>query len=412
MKAYGSGAGNGAAANKRSAISFGSEHGATDPSQDTYLINSLVFGNAWFALNTDDYLNVGTIERVVIAYNTLAAMDSPAGGTSYLWEFKDTAATADHIRARNNNIILDSSGGANDYWNTGAKFDFDYNNYYRRGGSTTIYKVSGTNCTLSDWQASSGTCGADEDDNSALQNPLVTTDSDTAFDATLQVGSPLIDAGTTGAYTVPTWLPTALKDYLGTEGIRGTTLASGVEDDYASNPDIGYHYDYPDLTNTDVEPASLVASASGNLTVSFTIPDPMGWFPYNGSFELTLPSGFTYNSGGTTAVSSSSVTGSWDACTVNGQTLTCGRSGDGSSEFPGSYTVTISNIGNPSSAGSTGSYGFQVLDSSDSIVIADDSILADNITSGGGGGGGGGGVDVPAHFSCSGPMSGKGFTFK
>ena len=132
------------------------------------------------------------------------------------------------------------------------------------------------------------------------------------------------------------------------------------------------------LTGTNVAPASLVAGAVGNATVTFN-PTNNSW-PNNGRVAVTLPSGFATSSS-TAAVGNLSngdpisVTGGAGTNTV---TLTRG----GGSALAVSVSFTISNVTNPAFTGSTGSYGIVTQDSTGAVMAQDLAVGADVITAG------------------------------
>lgn len=382
-------------------IKFGSEHPNTSSKicENISIINNKIYNNHWTGIGSDNASSsIANIKNINIAYNTVITYQAGTFDQALITDDVDT--TSDNWKMRNNIFYGGATNGfIGGYMNSGAYLDADNNSYYRAGGATAIFSTNGgsTTYTLATWRTLSG-----EDASSVGTDPLLTTVSDSSPNFYLQDGSPALDSGYVGAYTVPSWLPQTIKNYLGTPGIRGTTRASGVIDDYASAPDMGFHYDYADLLSTNVEPASLVASAVGNVTVSFTIPDPMAWIPANGKIKVTMPAGYTINSGGSTAVSSMSLTGT-ATVGVAGQVITITRVGDGLGEVPGDFTITLSNIANSASTGATGVYGLTVTDASDNILAGDAAVASDTILAGGGG-------VTAGHFSCGPGITGKGFT--
>jgi uncharacterized protein YjiK len=133
------------------------------------------------------------------------------------------------------------------------------------------------------------------------------------------------------------------------------------------------------LTSTNVEPASLGKNAAGNVTVSFTTTTTL---PADGKivviFPTSLGSGFTFNSGGTTAASSlSGIDGSLSV-SISTNTITLTRSG-GTASTAGAKSFVLSNIQNPSATGSTGTYTIKTTDSSNNILDQDTAVSADTI---------------------------------
>lgn len=130
------------------------------------------------------------------------------------------------------------------------------------------------------------------------------------------------------------------------------------------------------LTSTDVQLASLLRGASGNVSVSFTTSRAI---PTNGKILVTFPSGFSFNSGGTTAVSGATgIDGSF-AVSDAGQVLTLTRSGGSVVAKNVAVSFTLSHISNPTSPGSTGNYGLLIKDGLDVAIDRDDSVAADSI---------------------------------
>ena len=106
------------------------------------------------------------------------------------------------------------------------------------------------------------------------------------------------------------------------------------------------------LSNANVAPASLVAGASGNVNVTFTMANPL---PANGKVVITFPSGFDVSTNEISATSSD-VDGTFYEATVSGQELTFERENDGTAEPAGAITITLTNVGNPSVSGATGTF--------------------------------------------------------
>ncbi len=139
------------------------------------------------------------------------------------------------------------------------------------------------------------------------------------------------------------------------------------------------------LSATNVQPASLVAGAQGNVAVSFTNSSTI---PADGKVQVIFPnslgSGFVANAGGSTAVSASSLTGSFSVSTATTSTstiVTVTRSG-GSSTSNGAQSITLTNIKNPDITGTTGTYTIRTLTSANAVVEEATGVTADTITAG------------------------------
>ncbi len=140
-------------------------------------------------------------------------------------------------------------------------------------------------------------------------------------------------------------------------------------------------YSSGSLTSTNVQPASLITDAVGNVTVSFTTTNTL---PASGKIVVTFPTslgaGFTFNSGGSTAASSlSGIDGSL-AVSIASNVITLTRSG-GTDSTAGAKSFVLSNIQNPNTAGSTGVYGIKTTYSNDVLIDEDASVSADTISS-------------------------------
>ncbi|MDO8688199.1 MAG: LamG domain-containing protein, partial [Dehalococcoidales bacterium] len=133
------------------------------------------------------------------------------------------------------------------------------------------------------------------------------------------------------------------------------------------------------ISAANIEPASLVVGATGNVTVSFTTVNAI---PADGKIVVTFPAGFTLSSGASTAASSASGIDGTLTASVSGQVVTVTRSG-GSSSAAGAKSFVLSNIKNPASTGSTGTYGLKTTTSADLTIDERTSITADTIATGG-----------------------------
>ncbi|MDO8661655.1 MAG: Ig-like domain-containing protein, partial [Candidatus Omnitrophota bacterium] len=134
------------------------------------------------------------------------------------------------------------------------------------------------------------------------------------------------------------------------------------------------------ITTANIQPASLVVGATGNVTVSFTTVNSL---PSDGKIVITFPAGFTLSSGAATAVSGtpSGIDGTLTA-SVAGQVVTVTRSA-GTASAVGVKSFILSNIKNPSSTGSTGAYSLKTTTAADLAIDETTAITADTITTGG-----------------------------
>ncbi len=361
--------------NAREGIKMGSEHVSTDVAQNIDVINSYSAGSHWKAIGTDNAASsTANINTIRWQFGTFSAISSSATNFDYAFGINEIdTSIADTFKAIGNIFLADNSAPVNGGMSAGSHVDMDYNQYYRRTGSTTIYQVSGVNKTLAQWQSDSG-----EDANSAYGDPLFVTDSDTAPDFHLQSGSPARDAGGPAPlFDYQDWMetnyPTVVAE-IGPYGLKGTTMADGTLDDVSVDYDFGYHYSYASLTLANVEPVSLSAGASGDVNVTFTMPQYVTALLYNWKIKVTLPVGMSWNSGGTTAISNvvgpnGTFTLEVGAGSDTDQVLTITRVGDGYSTFPTTVSFTLSHVGNPSSGGAGGTYTISTTDEND-IQIA------------------------------------------
>src|SRR3989338_7809042 len=132
------------------------------------------------------------------------------------------------------------------------------------------------------------------------------------------------------------------------------------------------------LSAANVQPASLVAGASGNVTASFTTVNPILG---DGKIIVGFPSTFAFNSGGTTAATSGTMDGSLSV-NISGTTVTMTRSG-GTSQASAAETITLSNIRNPQVSGTPGAaYTIQTKDAADTLIDTDTNVAADTFTVG------------------------------
>ena len=134
------------------------------------------------------------------------------------------------------------------------------------------------------------------------------------------------------------------------------------------------------LTSADVEPESLVASDVGDVDVTFTLANPL---PADGKIVVTLPAGFTLSSGTATDIGTdgTSFDGS-ESVSISGQVATITRSGGTEVAERTVVTLELTNIKNPTSVGSSGTYTIKTTNTSDVTIDQDTTVSADNILAG------------------------------
>ncbi|MFA6497308.1 MAG: hypothetical protein WCT28_02625 [Patescibacteria group bacterium] len=156
----------------------------------------------------------------------------------------------------------------------------------------------------------------------------------------------------------------------GTYTITTTTSADAVHDTDAA---VAADTISPGaLGSTNVQPATLIAGASGMATATFTM---LNTLELDGKIEVTFPSG--YGVTGATGGTCSGMDGSFTT-TVADQVVTLTRSG-GSTATIGAKTCTINAIVNPVTAGSTGTYMIKTRNSSGVVHDSDSAVTADTI---------------------------------
>jgi hypothetical protein len=123
---------------------------------------------------------------------------------------------------------------------------------------------------------------------------------------------------------------------------------------------------------------STVAGATTHVDVTFTTS---ATFPVDGYIKIVFPSGFDLSGVSTLTVFSpdGSIDGSFTV-SVNGQTVTITRNGDGSITSAGTLKLRIANIVNPSSTGFTGTFSIVTYQSDDTPIEGDASVAQVNIT--------------------------------
>ena len=386
VRDYIAGQGSSGAGNSRTGgILIGSEN-PTDAATDIDILNSYVAGIHYAALGTNNTSGAASIEDIRLRFCTFSAYN--AGSFERLTEFNDLVTTADHFDMYYSIFLGDNSTHPMAMGSNISPFDMDYNVFYRRGGSTTLFNSNGSNRTLAGWQTDSG-----EDANSVVGDPLFITDSDTAPDFHLDTDSPARDLiGTPSEFTYQAWVPATVQADIGVYGAKGATLASGVYDDISVDADAGFHYDFASLTNEVITPGTFTASSNTTYHVAFTMPQYVTALKYNWKIKVTLPAGTTPNSGGTTAVSGISGFNGGATASVASQVVTITRDGDGYSTFPTDISFDLTFIGNPT-AGSSGTYGIVITDENDVTIATADSDVTANIFTG---------ASATGHMSCTG----------
>lgn len=162
-------------------------------------------------------------------------------------------------------------------------------------------------------------------------------------------------SGTTGTYTIQTTDASDVQIDVDST-VAGDTITPGV------------------LTSTNVEPASLVAGTTNNVTVSFTTANTI---QPNGKIKVTFPGTFVVS--GVNSGTCSTMDGSF-TFSVAGQIVTISRSGNGSSQNPASETCTLGGITNPGSAGAGGTYAITTTTNTDVVVDTDNAVASDTFT--------------------------------
>lgn len=134
------------------------------------------------------------------------------------------------------------------------------------------------------------------------------------------------------------------------------------------------------LTSTNVEPNSLYANATVNVTVTFTTTTSI---PTDGKIKVTFPGGYNINS--TSSAMCSTMDGGF-IFNVSGQTVTLTRQSNGTIQTAAAESCSITGVVNPNSPGATGTYTIQTTNSSDvqldvDAAVTSDTILANTLTS-------------------------------
>ena len=161
------------------------------------------------------------------------------------------------------------------------------------------------------------------------------------------------------------------------------------------------------LSSTNVEPASLVASASGVVTISFTTVTAI---PAAGVIKITFPSGYNLTDFGTsqTPGSVSGITAANWSATRSGQVVTMTENNTGATTA-GAKSFTLTNIMNPDGAGSTGTYTILTEIGAGADIETDAAITADTIV-GNADAGSSADPDMPTGLSVTDAADGNGVT--
>ena len=120
---------------------------------------------------------------------------------------------------------------------------------------------------------------------------------------------------------------------------------------------MGFHYPTPTpsgpgtLTSANVEPATLVTSEVGTMTVTFT--NDHSW-DSDGKLKIVMPNNlgdWTFNSGGSSVATCTVGCDGSLAFSSSSQTITITRSGGTATAASTAMTITITKIQNPSNPG-------------------------------------------------------------
>lgn len=99
---------------------------------------------------------------------------------------------------------------------------------------------------------------------------------------------------------------------------------------------------------------SLVAGAVNNHTFTFKV---FNAWASNGKLQVTFPNGYAFNSGGTTtAAFTAGGSGTLDAPSISGQTISFTRAGGATITSGTSVSLQVSKIKNPTTAGNTSTF--------------------------------------------------------
>ena len=125
-----------------------------------------------------------------------------------------------------------------------------------------------------------------------------------------------------------------------------------------SGPIDGFAIGAGAITNASVSLSSTLKSQPSSATVTFTTGHEV---PLDGSIAVTFPAGFNV-----ARVNFGSLGGALDgpaAVSIDGRTVIVTRSGTGTKTDAGVMTLVLTGIGNPATAGATGTFAIQTADS-------------------------------------------------
>jgi hypothetical protein len=129
------------------------------------------------------------------------------------------------------------------------------------------------------------------------------------------------------------------------------------------------------ITQASVMPEGLVAGITGDIQVGFTT---LTSIPVDGKIVINFPTGFVFDSNGTTTATSTTINGALSVGAEAG-VLTITRS-DGTIASSGSHSITLTNIKNPTLTGQTGTYLIQTQIAEGNVIDISDDISGVVIT--------------------------------
>lgn len=402
------------ATNDRASSVAGAELPSSYPVYNVHFVNGVIHNSNWMGIATQNI--PGTVDNITgikLINSTIIARRSGSEG-NHVKAWSDMAAGTNLVEEKNN-IFYAESGGYVDAFASGMTtvLDADYNLFYVEGGSSNIYRTGGVNYTLATWRTLTG-----EDANSLNSDPKFITDTQGSFDlhlwhtATGQAStSPAVNAGVEAPWACPAHLYANWPTYFpecapGANTITGSTRTDDVADDVATSMDIGFHFPTPapsgpgTLTSTNVEPATLVTSAVGTTTITFTADH--AW-PLNGKLVVVMPSNlgsFTFSSGGASVATCTVGCDGSLAVGVSSNTLTLTRSGGTQTSASTAITITVTKVQNPNDTGVLDNYSMSTTDSDGSVLDSNSSVSGDTLTAPSSSGGGTGAVVFNAICNC------------
>jgi hypothetical protein len=244
------------------------------------------------------------------------------------------------------NITITEDGTADDF-NTGAFEDI------RLTINTTNYPSVVFDSTIAAGAITiTGTCTA----STITTTSAVYSAGDTVLTirATDNSGNPLCAAGQNmviAGLKVKTTYAAAAPGNNALFGVDNTTTAIGSP---VNAPNVNYAITVGTLASTSVVPASTSVGVTGQVTVSFTTSTAL---PAQSRIIITFPSGYDLSSFGTsqTPTNATGITAANWSATRSGQVITMIENNTGPTN-PGAISFKLTNILNPSSTGSTGTY--------------------------------------------------------